>query len=171
MGLLGRTKVAKPYLDGLTTLPMLAAALRNAGLRPTGAASVCVKPLEGGVVSGSADFDMSSDEFGFTWLTRRTTSDDAGRLADDLHRLVVAGDEAGFGSALLCAVVPFSDGRKPTVALIYRFTRGTWYPFAPIDTDQRDNVRELEIRTQLGKDANIEKDLTRWAPVWGAPGL
>ncbi|HVU60992.1 MAG TPA: hypothetical protein VHA79_06735 [Mycobacteriales bacterium] len=171
MGLLSRSKPAKPYLDGLTTLPTLATALREAGLRPTGAASVCVKPVEGGVVSASEAFDMSSDEFGYTWLTRRTARDDIARLTEELHALVVAGDQAGFGPALLCAVVPFSDGRKPTVALIYRFTRGTWYPFAPTGPDERDNARELEIRTRLGKDANLERDLTRWSPVWGAPGL
>jgi hypothetical protein len=171
MGLLSRSKPAKPYLNGLTTLPAAAAALREAGLRPTGVAAVCVKPIDGGVVSGSEKFAMSTDEYGHNWLTRRTSPDDVQRLTDDVHELVVAGEEAGFGSALLCVLVPFTGAGKPDFALIYRFSRGTWYPFAPVGADQRDNARELELRTQLGKDVPVEKDLTRWAPVWGAPGL
>lgn len=169
MGLLSR-KPPKPFLGGLTTLPAAAAALREAGLRPTGVGSICVKPIEGGVVSGSANFEMSTDEYGHNWLTRRTSPDDVAGLTDDLHELVVAGDAAGFGSALLCALVPFTDG-STTIALIYRFSRGTWYPFAPTGNEQRDNVRELELRTKLGSDVPVEKDLTRWAPVWSAPGL
>lgn len=170
MGLFGRTKTAKPYLGGLTTLPAAATALREAGLRPTGVGSVCVKPIEGGVVSGSENFEMSNDEYGHNWLTRRTSPDDITGLTDDLHDLVVAGDEAGFGSALLCALVPFTDGTS-TVGLIYRFTRGTWYPFVPVGEGQRDNVRELDLRTKLGNEVPVEKDLARWFPTWGAPGL
>ena len=170
MGLL-RSKSPKVYLNGLTTLPAAAATLRDAGLRAIGVASVCVRPVDGGAVSGSEKFEASTDEFGFTWLTRRTSPDDINGLVADVHSLVVAGDEAGFGPSLLCALVPFSDGSKPVVGLIYRFTRGTWYPFAPIAEDQRDNVRELEIRTLLAKDLDIERDLTKWSPVWGAPGL
>lgn len=166
-----RRKPAKPLLDGLTTLPAAAAALRDAGLRPTGVGAVCVKPVEGGVVSGSASFEMTTDEFGYHWLTCRTSPDDLTRLVDELHRLVVAGEEAGFGPSLLCALVPFSDGDAPNVGLIYRFSRGTWYPFVPIGKDQRDNVRELDLRSRLGGHIDIERDLTRWAPVWGAPGL
>jgi hypothetical protein len=171
MGLLSRSKPAKPFLDGLTTLPAAATALRAMGLRPTGTAAVCVRPVEGGVVSGSASFEMSTDEFGYHWLIGRFSPDDVNRLVQEVHQLVVAGEEAGFGQSLLCALVPFSDGRKPTVGLVYRFKHGTWYPFAPSGPQERDNARELEIRTQLGKDFNIERDLTRWAPVWGAPGL
>jgi hypothetical protein len=170
MALFGRSKEGKPLLDGLKMLPGAAGALREAGLRPTGTASVCVKPVEGGVVGGSSSFHTSTDEFGYTWLTGRFSTDETTRMIDELHALVVTAENAGFGSALLCALIPFTDG-KSTVGLIYRFMRGTWYPFVPTGKDQRDNVRELQLRTQLGNDLDIEKDLTRWSPVWGAPGL
>jgi hypothetical protein len=29
----------------------------------------------------------------------------------------------------------------------------------------------LEVRGQVGADLKIEPDLSRWFPVWGAPGL
>lgn len=170
MGLLNRSKQAKPLLDGLTMLPAAAGALREAGLRSTGVGAVCVRPVEGGSVGGSDRFELSTDEFGYTWLTGRFAADDLTRLVEELHALVVSADEAGFGPSLLCALIPFSDGTS-TVGLIYRFRHGTWYPFVPTGKDQRDNARELQLRTQLGKDLDIEKDLARWSPVWGAPGL
>jgi hypothetical protein len=175
MGLLdslrGRNKAPQPYLDGLQALPAAAATLRAGGLKPTGVGSVCVRPVEDGQVGGSEKFELSTDEFGFHWLTRRTTPENVSGLVGDIHQLVADAEAAGFGPSLLCALVTFSDGRNPTVGLIYRFSRGTWYPFAPTGKDQRDNVRELELKGQIGNDLPVESDLTKWAPVWGAPGL
>ena len=54
---------------------------------------------------------------------------------------------------------------------IYNYKRGTWYPFAPLEGGRRDNARELQVRAVLGSDLRMEPDLTRWFPVYGAPGL
>src|SRR5437868_1512874 len=50
---------------------------------------------------------------------------------------------------------------------------GAFYPFAPLPgaAEKRDNALELQIRALLGDDLRIEEDLSRWFPVWGAPGL
>ncbi|HVV75842.1 MAG TPA: hypothetical protein VHC43_07380 [Mycobacteriales bacterium] len=185
---LGRSKAAKPNLDELFALPSAAVTLQAAlDLNPTGVGSVCVKPAEGQAFAGLQDqvealltvdeaggagkYEESTDSYGFTWLTRRTTPDDIAGLVADLHAVNSTLDEAGFGGALLCTLVAFSDGVKPTVGLVYLYKRGAWYPFAPIGMDKRDNKRELEIRAQLGADLKIESDLSRWFPVWGAPGL
>jgi hypothetical protein len=146
-----------------------------------------VKPAEGGAfaglqteiqqlltvndAAGSAKYDESTDSFGFTWLTRRTAPDDTSGLITDLHAINSTLDSAGFGPALLCTLVAFSDGHAPTVGLIYLYKRGAWYPFAPTGKDKRDNMRELQIKEQLGDDLKVEQDLSRWFPVWGAPGL
>ncbi|HWC34305.1 MAG TPA: hypothetical protein VG650_05695 [Mycobacteriales bacterium] len=186
--LLGRSKPAKPDLDDLFALPSAAVTLEAAAnLRPTGVGSVCVKPAEGAAfaglqdevqqllnvddASGSKKYEESTDSFGFTWLTRRTTPDDISGLVADLHAINSTLDAAGFGTALLCTLVAFSDGKKPNIGLVYLYKRGAWYPFAPTGKDKRDNPRELEIRAQLGADLKIEPDLARWFPVWGAPGL
>jgi hypothetical protein len=29
----------------------------------------------------------------------------------------------------------------------------------------------MQLRDLLADDMNVEKDMTRWFPVWGAPGL
>ena len=80
-------------------------------------------------------------------------------------------DGAGFGPALLCTLVAFTDGEAPTVGLVYLYKRGTWYPFAPTGETKRDNSRELQVRAMIGDDLKVEPDLARWFPVWGAPGL
>jgi hypothetical protein len=186
--LLGRSKPVKPNLDDLFALPTAAVTMQAAAnLLPTGSGSVCVKPAEGGAFAGLGDqidqllatdgpdgqqkFDRVTDSFGFTWLTRRTTPDDVSGLVTDLHGVNATLNDAGFGPALLCTLVVFSDGQSPPVGLVYLYKRGTWYPFAPTGDTKRDNARELTVRSMIGDDLKIESDLARWFPVWGAPGL
>ena len=43
---------------------------------------------------------------------------------------------------------------------------------APVGSgNNRDNALELQVKGVLGDDLKFEQDLTRWFPVWGAPGL
>jgi hypothetical protein len=186
--LLGRSKPAKPDLDELFALPSAAVTLEAAGgLRPTGVGSVCVKSAEGAAFAGlreqmdellstdadggSRKYEESVDKYGFSWLSRRTEPEDLSGLVTDLHTVNSTLDGAGFGPALLCTLVAFSDGHAPTLGLVYLFKRGTWYPFAPLGGTKRDNAREMQVRAMLGDDLRIETDLARWFPVWEAPGL
>jgi hypothetical protein len=186
--ILGRTKPAKANLDDLFALPTAAVTLQAAGnLLPTGVGSVCFSPNEGAAFaglhdeidqllaadadSGACKYDETTDTYGFRWLTRRTTAEDISGLVTDLHAVNSTLESAGFGPALLCTVVAFSDGHAPPIALIYLYKRGTWYPFAPTGPQSRDNQRELTLRAMLGDDLKVETDLSRWFPVWGAPGL
>jgi hypothetical protein len=182
--ILGRTKAAKPDLDSLFALPSAAVGLQaSLGLKPTGTGSVCVKPTEGAGFAGLREqidellktdndkYDETKDSFGFSWITRRGDPGDVADLVTDLHAVNASLADAGFGPALLCTLVGFTDGRTPPLGLVYLYKRGTWYPFVPIGPDQRDNTRELGLKSAIGDDLRIEPDLTRWFPVWGAPGL
>lgn len=182
--ILGRSKPAKPDLDELFALPSAAVTLEaGMNLKPSGVGSVCVKPAEGGGFAGlreqiqqllDADNDKyteNTDSFGFTWITRRGEGGDLSDLVADLHAVNASLEDAGFGSALLCTLVTFSgDGGAP-IGLVYLYKRGSWYPFVPTGQDKRDNAKELQVRAVLGSDLKIEPDLSRWFPVWGAPGL
>jgi hypothetical protein len=55
--------------------------------------------------------------------------------------------------------------------MVYLYKRGTFYPFAPVAADDRDNVLELQVRDALKGELPVESELTRWFAVWGAPGL
>ena len=92
---------------------------------------------------------------------------------NDLHAVNTSLEEAGFGPQLLCSLIGFRDGKDRSLALVYLYKRGTFYPFAPQPGggEKRDNPLELQVRAMLGDDLTIEKDLARWFPVWGAPGL
>ncbi|MEV6563267.1 PspA-associated protein PspAB [Streptomyces kronopolitis] len=181
--LLGRSKPVRPDLDQLFALPSAAVTLQAAaGFEPTGLGSVCFASVEGGAFSriqedaralldGSVEF--SQDAYGYSWLLARHPAEDVAGLVNDLHAVNTSLEEAGFGPQLLCSLLGFRDERQRPLALVYLYKRGTFYPFAP-KTDageKRDNPLELQVRAMIGDDLTVEQDLSRWFPVWGAPGL
>ena len=181
--LLGRSKAVPPNLDQLFSLPSAAITLETAaGYRPTGSGSVCFKAAEGGgftalreevdklLALDNANFSSTTDSYGFTWLVRQTAPDDLETLVTDLHAVNSSLVDAGFGNALLCTLVAFTNGSQ-SLGLVYLYKRGSWYPFVPVGADRRDNAQELQIKSVVGADLNFEQDLSRWFPIYGAPGL
>ena len=184
--LLGRTKPVQPNLDQLFELPTAALTLQAAmGLAPTGTGSVCFRATEGrafhdiesdvrqllSMGENAAAVEVTVDSYGFTWLVCKHTSDDMEGLVTDLHAVNTSLAGGGFGPQLLCTLVGFGDDRGRKLGIVYLYKRGTFYPFAPQTGEHRDNALELEVRGQVGSDLKIEPDLSRWFPVWGAPGL
>ena len=181
--LLGRSKPVPPNLDQLFALPAAAITLQaSTDYRPTGVGSVCVKTAEGGGFAGvrgeidkllaldAGKYTDQTDSYGYTWLVRTTTPDDLGGLVTDLHAVNSSLVDAGFGAALLCTLITFTGGTVP-LGLVYLYKRGSWYPFAPTGPDHRDNSLELQVKAALAEDLHMEADLSRWFPVYGAPGL
>ena len=180
--ILGRSKPVPANLDQIFGVPSAAVTLSVAtAFRPTGVGTVAFKRAEGGAFQGLGDevdkllaldggkFSEETDSFGYTWLLRRTTPDDVEGLVADLHAVNSTLENAGFGSLLLCTVVWFTDGKQP-LGLVYLYKRGSWYPFAPSAGQKRDNSTELAIRAAVANDLKVEDDLSRWFPVWDAPG-
>lgn len=183
--LFGRTEPVAPDLDQLFTLPSAAITLEvSAGMTPTGEGSVCFRAAEGGAfttlqqeVRALLDADqgppveISRDDYGYTWLVARHPPDEMSALVTDLHAVNRALTDAGFGPQLLCSLVGFRDAHGDPLALVYLYKRGTFYPFAPRPGHRRDNTLELQVRGLLANDLPIEADVSRWFPLWGAPGL
>ncbi len=187
--LLGRTKPVPPKLDDLFALPSAAITLEAAmDFRPTGSGSVCFRGVEGRSFSdvqkdvqdllnvssaheGGLPVEVSRDTYGFTWLVSSHMSDEIEGLVTDLHAVNSALVDNGFGPQLLCTLVAFRNMAEQRVALVYLYKRGTFYPFAPVSGEQRDNTLELQVKSAVGDDLKWEQDLSRWFPVWGAPGL
>lgn len=186
--LLGRTKPVKPDLDQLFGLPSAAITLEAAaGFKPTGVGSVCFAAAEGGAFAqiqqdvqalldadtgqGHSPIEPSRDSYGYTWLTSRHDPDDFVSLVNDIHAVNSALESTGFGPQLLCSLVNFTDAQHRRLALVYLFKRGSFYPFAPLPGEKRDNPLEIQIKAMLGNDLRLEQELTLWFPVWGAPGL
>ncbi|MFE7619528.1 hypothetical protein [Streptomyces sp. NPDC057496] len=188
--ILGRSKPVRPDLDQLFAVPSAALTLQaGAGFAPTGLGSVCFAGVEGGAFTrlqqdvrelldadtgrGGVPVRFSQDGYGYTWLLAEHSPDDTAGLVNDLHAVNTLLQDGGFGPHLLCSLIGFRDERDRPLALVYLYKRGTFYPFAPLPggTERRDNQLELEVRAVLGDDLRVERDLARWFPVWGAPGL
>jgi len=143
----------------------------------TGQGAVCFRGAEGPAFHSALadlvelldndddpDLEKSTDSFGFTWLLARQP--DMSDLVTDLHAINTSLELHGFAEGLLCSLVSFRDPAGRTLALVYLYKQGTFYPFAPAGPQRRDNLLEIQVR-----DLPIEKDLGRWMALWGAPGL
>lgn len=187
--LLGRSKPVRPDLDQLFGLPSAAVTLEAAaGFRPTGLGSVCFAAVEGGVFAevqqdvrslldmdvaeGNPPVEASRDSYGYTWLLVRHPPQDVSGLVTDLHAVNSALESHSFGPQLLCSLVGFRDTQGRDLALVYLYKRGTFYPVCNRPGQQkRDNALELQVAALLKNDLRVEDDLSRWFPVWGAPGM
>jgi len=187
----GRSKPKQAKLDALFAVPGAAVTLQAAlGLVPTGDGAVCYRAAAGAGFAGTEQeiLDLlkasdgaprvttSQDSFGFTWLEVDhdpidPANPDLAGLCTDLHAVNTTLELHGYGPGLLCSLIPFTgaDGRK--VGLVYLYKQGTFYPFAPTGADQRDNLLEISVRDAAAGELPLEKDLSRWLALWGAPGL
>ena len=182
----GRSRVKKNNLDSLFAIPNAAITLQTAaGMHPTGTGSVCFRSAAGAAFAQTRDdvvdlirsdaqapdVEVSDDGFGYTWLVVRRAPDDVTGLCTDLHAVNTSLEIQGFASGLLCSMIPFEDRSGRRVGLVYLYKQGTFYPFAPTGPQQRDNVLEIQVRDLVKNDLPVEPELSRWMPLWGAPGL
>jgi hypothetical protein len=159
--------------------------LQRAGLEPTGIGSICIKPVDreadpalsdqlsqletATTVDGVPKWEVATDEFGYTWFTRRASRYDINGLVNDLYDANHMIDRGGHGTVLVATLVTFKAYDRPTLGMVFRPNRGTWYPFVPIGPTKRDNDRELKVRELIGDQLKIEPDLSKWSPLWDAP--
>lgn len=183
--LLGRRKPAQPDLDNIFGLPSAAITLSaSLGFEATGAGAVAFRVPDGRAfaevqgeieallaASGNPAVEVAVDQYGYTWLVVRTDPPDVAALVTHLHAVNLSLQDTGFGPQLLCAMVNFqgTDGRG--LAMVYLFKQGSFYPFAPTAGQARDTMLELQVRDLLRDELAVERDLSRWFPIWGAPGL
>jgi len=184
-GLLGKTKQVAPNLDNIFALPTGALTLESElDLVTSGHAGLCFK-AGSGETTITTDKDLrsllelddtehhvefSKDDLGFEWLLINDV--DVPSLVTRIHGANTTMVENGLGPRLLCAVFGFVPKTPPgdgDVRLVYLLKRGTFYPFAPRANQQRDNELELRVKSFLGDDLPMEKDLTRWMALWNLP--
>ncbi|GGU11851.1 PspA-associated protein PspAB [Nocardioides albus] len=187
----GRTRPKQANLDALFAVPTAALTMQTSlGLVPTGDGAVCYRAAAGAGFASTQDdvvellgaseaapkVTTSVDEFGFTWLSvdheaLDPANPDITGLVTDLHAVNTTLEMNGFGPGLLCSLIGFEGADGRSVGLIYLYKQGTFYPFVPTGPQQRDNLLEINVRTAIEGDLPVEKDLSRWLAVWGAPGL
>ncbi|MDA8315067.1 MAG: hypothetical protein M0010_07805 [Actinomycetota bacterium] len=121
---------------------------------------------------GAGLLTQAEDSYGYRWLLLEDS--DVEDLVNRVHLVNSLLAENGWGPQLLCSVfgvVPGSgaDSTAKPFYLVYLFKRGTFYPFAPVGKERRDNELELRVRSLLGSDLPVEPDLSRWFPLWDLP--
>ncbi len=185
--IMGRRKPARPDLDAIFGLPSAAISLSaSLGFEATGMGAVAFRVPEGRAfadvlteiqallaASGNPAVDVTTDQYGYTWLVIETEPPDTGALVTHLHAVNLTLQDSGFGPQLLCAMAGFRGPGDRPLAMVYLFKQAAFYPFAPMPgtAQTRDTMLELQVRDLVGDDLALEKDLTRWFPIWGAPGL
>ena len=133
-----------------------------------------------GGTDGVATVRDEGDKYGYRWILVEAT--DIDDLVTRVHVVHSSLEDAGWSTQLLCSVFGFRPGgTDPTdttgatdsvtgpLFLVYLAKQGTFYPFAPAGDEQRDNELELRIRGMIGDDLPVEKDLSRWFPLWDLP--
>jgi hypothetical protein len=183
--LLGRTKPAQPKLDALFGVTGAAITLEAAaGMKPTGQAAVCFKPASGQGFAAAAEelegllelavkeagstLEATDDRFGYRWVV--LADPEMEDLVTSVHLVNSTLEQHGFGPQLLCSVFAFTGGPGgQRFHLVYLYKRGTFYPFAPLDGERRDNELELRVKATLAGDLPVEPELARWFALWGLP--
>jgi hypothetical protein len=182
--LFGRKKLKGPAGDRLFALTTAAVTLDvSCGLKPAGVGAAVFKPLSAGefaqadkdieellqsvASSSGSSLDRKKDSFGFEWVVVRDAD-----LEDQVTAVYTIAKELtdrGFGGQLLAAAFRFEGGEQP-VYWIYGFKTGTFWPFVPTGKAQeRDNARELQLKSQLEPELPVEPDLTKWFGLFDAP--
>jgi hypothetical protein len=183
--LLGRSRPKQPKLDALFGATGAAITLEAAaGMRPTGQGAVCFKPASGqGFAAASEELQgllelavkeagstlrITDDRYGYRWVV--LADPEMEDLVTAVHLVNSTLEQHGFGPQLLCSVFGFTEGGSGRrVYLVYLYKRGTFYPFAPLGGERRDNELELRVKATLAGDLPIEPELTRWFALWGLP--
>jgi len=185
--LFGRTRLPKPKTDALFTLITAQVDIEaDLGWKSADRAALCLKPvttsefsqvtsdLESLVQLTATDsgtkVKVHEDEFHYRWFI--FTDEDYEDLVSVIH--IAAGELAakGYGEQLLAAVYTFTVdvvGDITKCYLVYSYKRGAFYPFIPKVGHQRDNAAELQAAALLERYLPIEKDHTRWYPLWDCP--
>jgi hypothetical protein len=112
-----------------------------------------------------------TDNYGFSWIVIHRPPGRFDELLASLQHVMSALADSGYDQWMLTTLVTFGGNRQANVGMVYLTKRNTFYAFAPLPGPRRDNTLELAIRGAVGQILPIEPDLSRWMPIWGAPGL
>jgi hypothetical protein len=182
--LFGRKKLKEAQGERLFAISTARVTLEaELGLKPGDRAAIVFKPLSSGdFVRVENDLSelldiaardtgsrvtRTEDEFGFNWIV--VEDPDFEDLIATVHLVGSELQARGFGPQLLAAVFRF-EGDKHPVYFVYGYKRGAFWPFVPTGKDkERDNAKELELKSKLEQELPIEQDLTRWLALFDAP--
>ena len=180
--IMGKTRLPEAKIDRLFAISTAAVTMdANLDLVPDGQAGLCFKPMESSYYESASkeiedllklsfqesgtSHNLQKDEYGYIWVI--LTDQDFEDLVANIQMICQILMEQGFGTQLLAAIYRFKG--VATVYWIYSFKLGSYYPFVPKYSKQRDTAMEFRLRSLMQKELPIEKDMAKWYPMWGMP--
>jgi len=180
--ILGKTKLPEAKTDKLFAISTAAITLESSlGYKADGAAGVCIKPMESSryeaaraeieellklsIKETGMQYRIQKDEYNYIWVV--LADPDFEDLVTNIQMVSQILMEHGFGTQLLAAVYRFRG--EAVIYWIYNFKLGSYYPFVPASGQQRDTSREFRLKALMEKEMPIEKDESKWYPLWGMP--
>jgi hypothetical protein len=146
--------------------------------------------LEEGEAETGTESAIGTDDHGYGWVVLRDS--DFEDLVTSAHFAADTLIERGYGNRLLAAAFGFERGASGASASetrtgsettreravdveraywIYSFRRGTFYPFAPRESRERDQSLEFKLETVLDGELDVEGEKEYWSPLWpDSPG-
>jgi hypothetical protein len=181
--ILGKSSLPKSKLDRLFAISTASITLQaSLDLSPAGKAGICLKPIESSRYEAArseieellryssaetgTSFKLEKDEYRYLWVVLEDRDFDD--LVATVHLVSTTMTDHGFSEQLLCALYSFL-GRDGPVYWIYSFKGGAYYPFAPLEGQNRDNSLEFRLRSVMEGELPIEKNVEKWYPLWGIP--
>ena len=182
--LFGRSKPVKAQTEKLFAIATAAVTLETRwGMKPSGKGAVVFKPLSSsyfaeterevdGLLALAARDQGSTvrrhaDDLGYQWVI--VEDPDFEDLVAAIHMVTLTLGERGFRDQLLAAVFRFDGGSAGPVYWLYNYKRGSFYPFVPRGTNERDNAEELRLGAVMERELPMEKNPAQWYALWGIP--
>lgn len=182
--ILGRTRPVPAKDDALFGLSTGVITLQTElGLKPTGSGAITFRPVSSGdfvqlqndvdaLLQASAKdspitWTTEEDRFGYQWVILKAAEFE--NLLATVHMIGRELQDNGYGPQLLAAVFQFRGKKSGTVYWMYNYKRGAFYPFVPAASGSRNNAEEMHVSAVMGRELIVEKDLSKWYPLWGIP--
>jgi hypothetical protein len=114
-------------------------------------------------------YQVANDSYGYLWIILQSSE-----IEDIISAISAVGqtiNDRGFSKQLFAAVFQFSNNNNKTNNryLIYNYNLNKFYPFVPVNKNERDKEIEREIMVTIIDEMPIEKDASLWYPIWGLP--
>ena len=154
-------------------------------LKSTGKAAISLKSVSGRFFAetmsevqnfldvSKTDSDLSyqvaNDSYGYLWIILQSSE-----IEDNISAISAVGqtiNDRGFSKQLFAAVFQFSNNNNKTNNryLIYNYNLNKFYPFVPVNKNERDKEIEREIMLTIVAEMPFEKDASLWYPIWDLP--
>ena len=112
-------------------------------------------------------YQVANDCYGYLWIILQSAE-----IEDIISAICAVGqtiNDRGFSKQLFAAVFQFSNNKTNNRYLIYNYNLNRFYPFVPVNKNERDNEIEKEIMVTIVAEMPFEKDASLWYPIWGLP--